>query len=404
MWCKTLLRSTAAIAVLMCLTAAGAGTPDGTRTLVGYARIIGVTVSSTFYGPHSAVNRPLTDGELAYDYSVHLMTELQPSKLYRLYSGGRWRVIATGWDGDHVLQHTSTSGTSGTWTMPHTPQRPEFPRGTEEGAGNVWYAGNCMEPEVLKVNGTYYMYTQVQIAQGAPIDQAGLTASVPDCDRIQLHTSNDGLNWTRWSTQRGVVTNLTNPQQTQLHHEECVYVPWDATGRPWWMYVGVTVQGTFTGYWRLRSSDPTTYDFSTREVANLGEVGNQIGYMKNAPGGPLFIRISFINDGTGRMVPTLQFSRDGLAWQWGVESAFELHGSDDPNSRNCYFLGLSTINGAGELEQSDTQGLQYTAIYGASTSNSAVAPDIFYSDIGIGRLDVTINPNTSAAQDWALLQ
>ena len=59
------------------------------------------------------------------------------------------------------------------------------------------------------------------------------------------------------------------------------------------MYVAADVAGQPQGYQRLRSADPTTFDWSTRERAGLAQYGNQIGYIKDLPGGPLFVRITF---------------------------------------------------------------------------------------------------------------
>lgn len=342
-----------------------------------------IEIKSRFYGFQSAVDRDLTAGEPAYDYSVHIIKD---GGLYRLYSGGRWRRpgVPHG-DGDHVLQHTSPTGAAGTWTMPRN--RPEFWKGEEEGHVGEWFANNYLEPEVVKVNGTYYMYTQVEIDPGAPIDMPGKTA-VTQCDRIQLHISSNGSDWTRWSRQRGVVVNLDEPTRTSLHHQELIYVPWD--DKPFWMYVGATVRGVWTGYHRIRSSDPTRFDWHQRESGvGLAQLGNQMAYAKGAPGGPLFVRITSARDRTGRRVPSLQFSRDGLTWFWGDEGPTLLDGSkDNLRNRNCYFLGISMIDGTGELESRGNN--TYHAIYGASTSNGPGQPHIWHSEIGVGELILRI--------------
>lgn len=370
-----------------------------TRHFDNMSGIDAITVKSSFQGYSSAVNRPLTDGEPAYDYSAHLIKD---GNQYRLYSGGRWRVSANGtlWDGDHVLQHISSTGAANTWTMPHTPQRPEFLKGEEEGVSGKWYSRNYLEPEVVKVNGTYYMFTQVMILPGDPIDETGKTA-VTQADRIQLHTSADGLNWSRWSTTRGVIINTPTPGSVNFHHQEVIYVPWDADGKKWWMYVGIDINNAFTGHWRIRSGDPATFDFAARESTWLAQLGNQIAYIPSAGGKPLFVRITFDANGSGILVPTLQFSRDGLVWSWGLEGPFHLEGSNDlVNHRNCYFLGISTIDGTGELEKT---GDKYKAFYAATTSNTSVAPEIFSSEIGVGSLELSLEGNLSA-KNWNNLE
>lgn len=366
--------------------ASGSGArAEGKVRLSQVPEIAAVAVHSVFYGYQAAVDRDTTDGQSAYDYSVHLIKD---GALYRMFVGGRWRSRRRpGGDGDHVLQFVSPTGAPGTWAMPH--DRPEFWQGREEGYENAWFADNYLEPEVVKVGGTYYMYTQVQISKGAPIDIPGQVAKAW-ADRIQLHTSSDALNWKRYSTERGVVVNLDRPADTALHHQEVLYVPWDRDGKPWWMYVAVSVNGRHLGYWRLRSSDPGTYDWRAREgPVNFSQFGNQLAYAKQAPGGPLFIRITFAHDRTGRAVPTLQFSRDGLNWFWGDGGPVKMAGStDNDRNKNCYFLGICTINGTGELEHLGNG--RYHAYYAASTSNSPVAPDIFFSEIGLGELTLHI--------------
>lgn len=350
-------------------------------------KIDAIDLRSQFHGYQSAVDRDYTEGHLAYDYSVNVIKD-QAADLYRLYSGGRWRSDLG--DGDHVLQHTSATGAGGMWSMPH-PERPEWYQGDETGQSGQWFSRNVLEPEVVKVDGVYYMYTQVMILAGDPIDIPGQVAEAW-ADRIELHVSADGDNWTRFE-QRGVIINLDEPTRTALHHQEVIHVPWD--DKPFWMYVAAHVNDTFVGYHRIRSDDPTTFDASQAQVASLAQLGNQIGYLKQAPGGPLFVRITFTGNGDPadpRDVPTLQFSRDGLAWFWGDGGPVLLDGSKDNDAnRNCYFLGLSSLDGTGEIEYLGDH--TYRAVYAATTSNSPVTPEIWHSEIGVGELTFTIVPH-----------
>lgn len=343
-----------------------------------------ISFKSAFHGYNSAVNRPLTGGKAAYDYSVDIIRDRD---VYRMYAGGRWKRSGVKFaDGDHVLQYVSKDGAAGTWTMPR--DRPEFWNGAEDGEPGKWYSSNTLEPEVMKVGGRYFMFTQVMVRPGFPTDLPGQNA-VTEADRIQLFTSPDGTDWTRFA-ERGVVVNLDDPCATSLHHQELLYVPWDKDKRPFWLYVAAKVNRTNEGYSRIRSADPKTFDWRRREKgANLGQLGNQLAYAKQAPGGPLFIRITFVADKTGRKVPSLQFSRDGMAWFVGDDGPVKLDGSkDDADNKNCYFLGISTIDGTGELEYLGNN--TFHAIYGATTSNSPTAPAIFKSEIGVGDLIFTI--------------
>lgn len=371
----------------------GGGTmlrPRGPETVHHMRDLPGISVvrlRSEFFGHESAIDRDTTDGEPAYDYSVHIIRD-RARGVYRMYTGGRWlrRGIPHA-DGDHVLQHVSKTGAPGTWQMPHP--RPEFWLPAEEGRPDVWYANNCLEPEVLKVRGVYYMYCQVQGNSGEPLPGEEEPRGV---DRIILFTSKDGDNWVRHSTKRGVIVNLDQPEKTQLHHQEVIYVPWDRDRRPWWMYVYAERPGQRLGYVRIRSADPTTFDWRLREMnAGLAQLGNQMGYARQAPGGPVFVRITFGADPSGRHVPLLQLSRDGMRWtSSSVEGPLFLAGStDNANNPNCYFLGLSTLDGTGELEHMG--GGRFRAIYGATTAKTPVAPEIFYSEVGVGVVEISFH-------------
>ena len=86
----------------------------------------------------------------------------------------------------------------------------------------------------------------------------------------------------------------------------------------------------------------------------------------------------------GKTVPALQFSSDGLKWS---VSAFDLAGVDRTGApantgNNIYFVGFSTINGTGEIERLEDG--RYRFIYGGCTSDTPVAPQIFYSNVGCG--------------------
>jgi len=376
------------IALPGCLLAADAPSYKlGTITFEGYGEITGLQYYSRFFGHDAAVDRDFTSGAEAYDYSAHLIYDTATEQ-YRLYSGGRWLRPELG-DGDHVLQHVSKLGEPGSFKMPY--DRPEFLNGEEEGEKDVWYAHNCLEPEVLRVGDTYYMYTQVMIVPGQILPQGEVVAEV-GADRIQLFTSKDGSNWERFK-ERDVVINVDNPARTFLHHQEALYVPWDPDGKPWWLYIGLNDQEGWKGYFRVKSADPKTFDWATREPApGFAQLGNQLAYCKQAPGGPLFVRITFTTDPVvDRHVPSLQFSRDGLQWSHGAPGQVVLlaGSTNEDKNRNCYFLGLSTLDGTGELEYlgDDT----YRALYVPTTSNTPVAMEIFLAEIGLGEVIFKLN-------------
>ena len=267
---------------------------------------------------------------------------------------------------------------------------PVFPKGDEIGI-HAWWSNNFLEPEVIKVKGTYYMYWQAEIDPGQKVD-TGETA-VNQCDRIGLSTSTDGVNWKR-KTDRGVVINVSNPTTTNLDHQEAIYVPDDKDGKPWWLYTFHFVEGRPAGHVRMRSSDPATYDWNAREpVSGMSQIGNQIGYADEAPGGRMFFRITFTDNGRKRTVPTLQLSRDGLNWVTGLADGLGrplLAGSlDEKDNRNSYFLGMSTIDGTGRMECLGKG--KFRAFYGATTSNGPGQPHIWKSEIGVGEVNITFN-------------
>lgn len=359
------------------------------------AQIGQVVVESSFHGYESGVDRDHTGGELAYDYSVHLLWDTD-WEMYRMYTGGRWRRPGIpDADGDHVLQHVSKTGRGGTW---FSRGRPEFWIGLETGHQRGWWVKNCLEPEVMKVQNVYYMFWQVMILKGDAVD-TGETAT-SDADRIGLSTSKDGLHWDR-KTDRGIVLNINNPAGTKLTHQEVIHVADDPDGKPWWLYVFCMVDGKPQGHVRIRSNDTTTFDYRTKEkCSGMSEIGNQIAYANLTPAGRIFARITFVSDAkTERRVPCLQFSHDGLIWSFGNDGRALLEGShNDDRNTNCYFLGLSTINGTGELQSAGTN--RYRFIYGATTCNTPVAPEIFHSEIGVGEAIIQFGePRTDDGSD-----
>ena len=325
-------------------------------------------------------------GEPAYDYSVHLT---KMGSEYRMWHGGRWRTLdesgnsMPGWDGDHTMYAWSLDGKR--WFRKI--DGPVFLKGCEEGKPDAWYENNYLEPEVLKVDGTYYMFWQVEIDPGSRTD-TGETA-VKQCDRIGLSTSKDGITWTR-KADRGVVINIADPTVTNLDHHEVIYVPDDPDRKPWWLYTFHFINGAPAGHVRMRASDPTTFDWSKREpVSGMSQIGNQIGYADEAPGGRVFVRITFTGDGD-RTVPILQLSRDGLIWEGArtADGPLKLAGTgNEKDNKNVYFLGMSTIDGTGKLEH--LGGGKFHALYGATTSGGPGQPHIWLSEIGIGELTIS---------------
>lgn len=372
-----------AVAETAPVAAAGQVDGDGAADLVLYDPTSGMlTTRLVFDGrpDYHFATQP------AYDYSVDLIKD---RGIYKMWSGGRWQsidydphsqqVTSLG-DGDHILYSYSPDGRR--WFRR---RGPVLFNGSELGETG-WWTANALEPEVVIVDGHYYMYWQVEIDAGKQVD-TGETAT-SQADRIGVSHSADGVHWTR-KTDRSVVVNIDRPAETMLDHEEVIYVPDDPDGLPYWMYVFHFIAGAAQGHVRIRSADPMTYDWRARErVAGLSQIGNQIGYADNAPGGRVFVRITFTADPTGRQVPTIELSRDGLSWIQ-QPGAPQLAGSTDNDlNPNCYFLGLSTVE-HGRLEQIGPR--TYRAIYGATTAQAPGGLPIFYSEIGTGELTLTFD-------------
>jgi hypothetical protein len=121
-----------------------------------------------------------------------------------------------------------------------------------------------------------------------------------------------------------------------------------------------------------------------------------------APGGPLFVRITFRGTKEEGMTPYLHFSRDGLAWTDGETGSVGVEGSDDTGDfRNCFFLGMSTRDGTGRLETLGNN--QFDLLYGATTGNSPANEDIIPTRIGVGACRITLNPALPALEGRLML-
>ena len=309
----------------------------------------------------------------AYDYSTHI---IKTDSGYILYNGGRYTDYNKDRygesEGDHVLVYLSDDGVNWHRNL----DAPAFYLGGELGVTNEWWSGNTIEPEVIYVDGTYYMYWQCE-------NYKTYKGTTIGADRIGYATSKDGIHFERY-TERPVIIN--DPEYIGYDHEEAIYVKDDPDGKCFWLYVRATVNNSGSSFIRIRSADPATFDYKDAEKVNgFSQLGNQIGYLRLDDGTKVFLRITFSGKG-----PTLQISADGLDWKM---SGINLPGVDqnaDTDRKNCYFCGFSTVNGTGEIEK--TEDGTFTFIYGTCCSKSPVAPDIFYANAGRGtcRLKVTV--------------
>jgi hypothetical protein len=96
----------------------------------------------------------------------------------------------------------------------------------------------------------------------------------------------------------------------------------------------------------------------------------------------------------------MQCSRDGINWYWGDSGVAPLwEGSSDTNQNpNCWFAGISTLNGTGQLPSGgvNTAGENiYPVSYCATTCIEPLGPpagNIYYSEIGVGTATITVGP------------
>ena len=340
-----------------------------------------------------------------YDYSLFgMVTE---DGTYKMFAGGRWydhseavkdhiNGVATG-DGDHVLMYSSKDGI--TWDR--YIDGPTFYLGGELGySGDMgwnetWWIGNTLEPEVVYVDGVYHMLLQT----------TGITPSGHYGDYINYASSTDGIHFTR-KTDSPVVLPEPGKDFTQFkevygyeigfNHHELIYIPDDPDGKCFHLYAGHHINGAWSGYVRIRSSDPTTFYWSDREnTGGFAQIGNQIGYISDydGNGNRLYLRITFYDyeDEDGwRTVPTLQYSTDGLGFQ-GTGIRLASVDVTDPSSEmnhNVYFLGFCTINGTGEIERNEDG--SFKLIYLATTANVSGGLPIFWAEAGVGVLNFTL--------------
>ena len=334
----------------------------------------------------------------AYDYSSHV---IKTEDGYILYTGGLYIDYNTDvypqTDGDHIVAYTSKDGL--TWHR--NLDAACFYLGGELGkggyqAGDVysekWWYGNTMEPEVLYVNGVYYMYFQVENYTYTKEGQ------LMGADRIGVATSTDGIHFERKTDSPAVISSDVYSCFT---HQEVIYVPDDPDGLCFWMYVRYVHNNANVKIIRIRSADPTCFDMDKdcTEISGWHQIGNQVGYINDydGNGNRLFLRITFAEydeKGDGKKVhtvPTLQFSLDGIDW---ALTELRMAGCDPDNDdewdrRNVYFLGFSTINGTGEIAKAES-GQGYEFIYVSCTCDSPIAPNIFYSSEGVGKATFSI--------------
>ncbi|MBB5437632.1 hypothetical protein HDC92_001304 [Pedobacter sp. AK017] len=342
-----------------------------------------------------------------YDYSGFMMLD-QSTTQYRLYHGGRYldaysdgdnifsrRVIKTGggslanWNStasyvEPALNPTATVHPSAFWRQP-------------EDVGydpHIWDSGNFLEPECIRVGGLYYLFSQVEIRPGDYIDFPATEVAGPSpADRIRLHTSvNGGSQWQKvfpGGVNRGVVYNLpaATRRQIKLTHQEMIYEP--GTDKPWVMYVFWQNNGVNQGHVRIRSADPGTFDWPTREACSgMAQLGNQIGYtdVPKSGGGTarLYFRITMASD-NGHLVPSFQFSSDGLIWGFG-SATLKLVGHPTLNN---YFLGFSTVDGTGQLPPEGAAN-NYNMLYVSSAAVGSGNADIWNSDIWMGKTQMQL--------------
>lgn len=334
----------------------------------------------------------------AYDYSSHI---IKTDEGYILYTGGLYTDYNTDvyrkTDGDHITAYTSKDGINWHRNLDGAC----FPLGAELGhtdyqVGDAftenWWINNTMEPEVLYVDGVYYMYYQVE---NYTYNRDG---SLMGADRIGVATSTDGIHFERKTDSPALIST---DKYSCFTHQEVIYVPDDPDGLCFWMYVRYVRNNAGATFIRVRSADPTCFDMNAdmKVVNGFSQIGNQIGYISDydGKGNRLFLRITFADyseNGSAKKthtVPTLQFSHDGINW---VNSDIRMAGTDmnEINERkrpNIYFLGFSTVNGTGEIAKTP-DGKGYEFFYIGCTSTAPVAPAIFESSEGVGKAVFTI--------------
>lgn len=325
----------------------------------------------------------------AYDYSSHVIRLedgsyiLYTGTLYSDYNTDKYNVTA----GDHLIAYTSEDGEHWYPMLDGCC----FPIGSELGEDGQWYSGNTMEPEVIFVDGVYYMYFQTECYTTRP------DGTRVGNDHIGVATSTDGLHFT---PSREPVIETDDPYFC-FHHQEVMYVPDDPEGC-FWMYVANA--GDLGGVFLLKSNDPFHFELKSdgvlRRVSGF-TVGTQVGYINDVAGGRLFVNSREIYDPTYgggtdlKTVVGLSFSRDGIHWTpsevWFA--GVDVSDSHTAGRKNMVFSGISTYNGTGEIRPN--QDGSYTLVYVACCTDRGMAPQIFYASEGVGFATLVLKTDTT---------
>ncbi len=334
----------------------------------------------------------------AYDYSSHI---IKTENGYILYTGGLYVDYNTDiyppTDADHIMAYTSKDGLvwhrnldAPCFYLGNELKADRVPEDLTPGTYENWWMGNTMEPEVLYVDGVYYMYYQCEYYQ---YDKSG---TLMGADRIGVATSTDGIHFERKTDSPAIISS---DLYSCFTHEEVMYVPDDPDGLPFWMYVRYVHNNVETKRIRIRSADPTCFDMDKdyTECEGLNHIGNQLGYISDydGKGNRLFVRMTmqdYNGDGKGqRWVPSLQFSADGVHWILAdlCMAGANLDIPTEAERPNIFFLGFSTINGTGEIAK--TADGRYEFFFIGGTGSSSVAPGIFYSSEGLGKVLLTVD-------------
>ena len=411
---------------------------------------------SRFYGWDAAIPRYRVghedDSAPCYDYAPHGMWDEHQGK-YVIHAGGRYfdRVLEGGdtWhNGDHAFPYEAppVGLDAEPWEFRgrltfepcgvprydnQAPNYPSYLWGRNKDPDlhlqdriENWWIDNQLEPVGIRLFDKYLLITQVGIQAERVMDYW-----LPDhplsewkADRLRLHTSTlddpyrfephvipfDGLDpiyeYDREDLGRGLVVNITNPHEIKFSWEKAIVEPQDPDGKIFWLYTGVFERNTWRGYWRIRSDDPTTFDWNERERAGGFMSSSQIGYVRLDDGSTLYVafRSSTVNNPTdpdwedvGWLTPV--FSRDGLNFgasdsvsvNVGDEVALDgravlagpAQGEGNPDHRRVKFPGFTTIDGWGEFE---SLGNNWFRTYYLTTAHVGGGIDVFRETIGLG--------------------
>ncbi len=324
---------------------AGEGTVDLSSLNIPALTKLKIT---TTYNNKSAIGLPRPN----YEYSAHLL-KLTDAPKYRILYGARWQTDTT--DGDHIKYASSKDGI--TWTAREIPV---IKQGKNEGNSFPPEYGNRMDPTIIRWNGKYYMYYQLQMKPG---------------DKIGVAWSTDLINWTKLN--KLVVQN--DPPEDQVVHPKAIRV-----GDEVWLYFLWLKRGIYL----IKSPSPVAFHIkpAVKVTGFNGMDGSQhVVLFPNDPSRTVHVVMGHMKR---PRQPLLGFSRDGISWIIDTVSSPQIFPQQIQTVDNV-FCNIASQPNSG-LDPSAGNPNLIDSVYSCATFDGASRGDqpgnVWDSDLSIGKI------------------